>query len=276
VGSGTPKDARALLREHGLSPKKRLGQCFLVDPRIVRSIAETAAHGAQTVIEIGAGLGALTLALADLRVHVVAIERDRDLIPVLEKLAASHSNIEIVQADATRVALASLSRSPRPHVAGNLPYSVTSPLLLAMLEQRATLGPATVMVQREVADRLVAPPGGRDYGSLSVLFQLHAEIERVLSVPASAFHPVPSVDSTVLRLEWRSVLAAPVPDAAFFERVVRAAFSQRRKTLRNSLSSAFPKEAVRSAGSRAGIDLDRRAETLGIAEFARLATALAE
>jgi 16S rRNA (adenine1518-N6/adenine1519-N6)-dimethyltransferase len=276
VSSGTPPDARALLKEYGLSPKKRLGQCFLIDRRIVRAIAETAAAGADTVIEIGAGLGALTIALTDLSVRVVAIERDRDLIPILEKLRADRPNLEIVQADATQVALASLSQTPRPHIAGNLPYSVTSPLLLALLAQRETIGPATVMVQREVADRLAAPPGGRDYGSLSVLFQLYAELERVMLVPASAFHPVPAVDSAVLRLEWRTELAAPVADSAFFERVVRAAFSQRRKTLRNSLSTGFSKDAVRSAAAVAEIDLDRRAETLSIAEFARLAQALTD
>jgi 16S rRNA (adenine1518-N6/adenine1519-N6)-dimethyltransferase len=263
------------LREHGLSPKKRLGQCFLVDQRIVRAIAETAAAGAETVVEIGAGLGALTLALADLGVNVVAIERDRDLISVLEKLAASRPNIEIVEADATRVDIGSLSRTPRPHVAGNLPYSVTSPLLLALQSQRSTIGPATVMVQREVAERLLARPGGRDYGSLTVLFQLYTEIERVLSVPASAFHPVPAVESTVLRLDWRDEPAASVTDGAFFERVLRAAFGQRRKTLRNALSHVFPRPAVLAAAERADIDLDRRAETLSVADFARLANALA-
>jgi 16S rRNA (adenine1518-N6/adenine1519-N6)-dimethyltransferase len=269
-------DVRALLEQHGLWARRALGQCFLNDRRVLAAIAAAATAGGEpVVIEIGAGLGALTEALADTGARVLAIERDQGLVRVLETTFRDRPSVEIVSGDATALSFADLAPDAvRPAVAGNLPYSVTSPLLLALLHQRARLGPATVMIQREVAERLLAGPGTKAYGSLSILFRLHSDLTEVLEVPPSAFWPAPKVHSTVLRLVWRAAPRVALRDPAFFESVVRAAFGQRRKTLRNALGSAFGRERVVEAGLRSGISLERRAETLGLEEFAALTAAL--
>lgn len=268
-------EVRELLRKHELRIKKSLGQCFLVDDRVLKAIAEAAVRGdPDAVVEIGPGLGTLTRALADVAPRVVSIERDRSLIPVLEELFADAPHVSIVSGDALELEYAPLTAPLKPALAGNLPYSITSPLLLALLAQRASIGPATIMIQREVAERLLAEPNTREYGSLTVLFNLHANLEHLFDVPPSAFHPQPKVTSTVLRLEWLDAPRIDVGDPAHFERVVRAAFSQRRKTLRNALSTQFDRPVIETAAEAIGLALERRGETLNLSEFARLASAL--
>lgn len=268
-------EVRELLKKHELRIKKSLGQCFLVDDRVLTQIAEAAVRDdPDAVVEIGPGLGTLTRALANVAPRVVSIERDRSLIPVLEELFADAPHVSIVSGDALELEYAPLTSPLKPALAGNLPYSITSPLLLALLAQRSTIGPATIMIQREVADRLLAEPDTREYGSLTVLFNLHANMEHLFDVPPSAFHPPPKVTSTVMRLEWLDAPRLDAGDPAHFERVVRAAFSQRRKTLRNALSTQFEREAIKAAADATGLVLDRRGETLNLSEFARLASAL--
>lgn len=276
---GAPEiDVRALLEAHGLHARKALGQNFLRDAHVLARIAAAAAeHAPGWIVEIGAGLGSLTAALARTGQQIVAIEHDRRLVPILGELFARTPNVRIVEGDATTLRIASLvPEGLRPAVAGNLPYSISTPLLLALLRQRTELGPATVMLQREFADRVRADAGTRDYGSLSVLFSLHADVERIFDVKPGSFVPAPKVHSSVLRLEWLDALRVPVPDEAEFERMVRAAFSQRRKTLRNSLGTRYERAQVEAAAARAGIDLGRRAETLTVSELAKLAWSLSE
>lgn len=268
----TRNEVRARLVERGIRLKRGLGQSFLVDDAVLEAIAEAAVGGSdETVVEIGAGIGTLTARLAVRARRVVAIERDRALIPLLTEALASFNNVTIIEADALKTPFAPLGEGGRPRVAGNLPYSITSPLLLSLLEQRAGIGPTTVMIQREVALRLAAGPGSRDYGSLSVLFQLHAEVTPLFDVPPECFLPSPEVHSTVLALEWLLAPRVSVEDPIHLERVVRAAFSQRRKTLRNALTRHFGREIVLAAGEAAALDLDRRAETLALEELAALA-----
>jgi 16S rRNA (adenine1518-N6/adenine1519-N6)-dimethyltransferase len=274
----TRSDIKAILDAHQVRLRRSQGQSFLVDDAVLASIARIAgADRPDTIIEIGAGLGTLTRWLADSARRVIALERDAHLVSILRSLLPPPTNIELVEGDALEVdfgELGGVSRTPRPSIAGNLPYSITSPLLFHLLEQRDRIGPTTIMVQREVADRLIAEPGSKDYGSLSIMLQLWAEISAELEVPPESFIPRPRVYSTVLRIDWLARPRVPIDDPRHFERVVRAGFSRRRKTLRNALSSTFLREAIEDAGAVAQIELDRRAETLTLADFSRLASAL--
>jgi 16S rRNA (adenine1518-N6/adenine1519-N6)-dimethyltransferase len=268
---------REILARHGLRPKKAWGQNFLGDPNLLERIAAVCAVGpGDTVVELGAGLGHLTRALAATGATVVAVERDRDLVAVLEheKLPPS---VRVLAANAAELDFAKAAGAPRPVVAGNLPYQLSSPILFRVIEQRATVRRAVFLLQREVAERLAAPPGGRDYGLLSVLLQAVADVEVALRVPAGAFHPPPKVDSALVRIELLATPRAQVRDPARFTRVVKAAFAQRRKTLLNSLKSAkdlAEPRALVAALEEAGIDPTRRAETLSPEEFAALERAL--
>jgi 16S rRNA (adenine1518-N6/adenine1519-N6)-dimethyltransferase len=272
-------DVRRLAEAHGVFPKKALGQNFLIDPNILDKIAEAATRSVDTVIEIGPGLGALTAALSNTGRSVVAIEKDARLIPILEEVFADVANVRVVAGDATQLRIDDLldrgARHSRPAIAGNLPYSVTSPLLLNILAQREQVASATVMIQKEVADRLIASPGTKTYGSLSVLFGVYFDLEEITRVPPNCFWPRPKVMSTVIRLVPRPEPRVDIEDPAFFERVLRAAFGQRRKTLRNSLSAKFDKADIEEAALSIDLDLGRRAETLSDRDFAALASTLA-
>jgi len=271
--------ARELLARHGLSPKKALGQNFLVDPRVQdRIVAAALLDRDDVVVEIGAGLGALTAKLGQVARRVIAIDRDAQMIAVLRAELAARSNIELVLGDALEFDLrAAAAQAGRPLViVGNLPYVVTSPLLFATLDAAAGGGVvdrAVFMVQKEFAQRMLAPPGNRIYGRLSVMAQQAAECEILFHVGAGAFLPAPAVTSSVLRLRPRTTPLAPVHDPAMFARVVREAFGTRRKMLRRSLDSGFGEKAA-VALAAAQIEGTRRAEELSVADFARLANAL--
>jgi len=263
-----------MLRERGLRPKKSFGQNFLHDRVTCARIAElaTTPEGG-CVVEIGAGLGALTEPLLQRAGRVVAIERDRDLLPILRELFVDASHLELVEQDAARMDFRTvLAPGPAPRVlAGNLPYQITGRLIERAVGLADLVDRVVFMVQREVADRLCATPGGRDYGALTVFSQAAFSIDRALKVPAGAFSPAPKVDSAVVVLEPRQVRTCE--DEAF-RRVVKAAFGQRRKTLRNSWKSLLPREVLERAAEHVGIDLSARAETLGVDDFAAMAQQL--
>jgi len=283
-GGGGPGGApawpspRELLRRHGLEAKKGWGQNFLVDPSVPGKIA--AALGAapgETVVEIGAGLGHLTAALAATGARVVAIERDRDLAPLLRAEFALVPNVEIAEANALTYDLgAARAAAGRPLLlAGNLPYHLTGPLLGRILDEHAHLGRFAIMVQKEVGDRLVAAPGSRTYGAISARLALWAaELARFV-VPRGAFHPVPGVDSAVVSGRVLAEPREPVGDPARYDRLVRFGFGQRRKTLRNALRPLLA-AATDAVLARAGVDPDLRAESLGVKQFAALARAWLE
>ncbi|UQA55900.1 16S rRNA (adenine(1518)-N(6)/adenine(1519)-N(6))-dimethyltransferase RsmA [Polyangium aurulentum] len=265
------------LRSRGLSPKKRFGQNFLLDPGTCRAIAEAATTPAGgTVLEIGPGLGALTRPLLDRAQRVVAIERDRDLVPILrEELAEpiEAGRVEIIENDAMHVDwMAALEGGPEPRtIAGNLPYQITGALLERAVGLASRIDRAVFMVQAEVAERLLAPPGSKTYGVLTVFTQAAFEVRRVLSVKAGAFYPRPEVDSAVVLLVPHRPARAEETEA--FREAVRAAFGARRKTLRNAWRGLYglSLEALEARAAEAGISLDARGETLSVEQFARFA-----
>ena len=260
---------------------RALGQHFLRDRTVVDRMLELIAPTARDlVVEIGPGRGALTESLAARAGRLLALEIDAELAAALEARFAGSPSVEILQADARRFDYARLrAGSPDPGgrvlVAGNLPYSVGKPILAALVESGPAIDEMTLMLQKEVADRVAAPPGSKTYGALSVLTQAAAAVRLAFAVPPGAFNPPPRVDSAVLHLRPHREPPVPLPDPRRFAAVVRAAFGQRRKSLANALAAglALPVEVARERSQAAGIDSGRRAETLSLAEFARLARA---
>jgi 16S rRNA (adenine1518-N6/adenine1519-N6)-dimethyltransferase len=262
-------------RARGLLPKKSFGQNFLMDPAICARIAALATDPAGgTVVEIGAGLGALTDPLLARAARVIAIERDRDLCPILRDTFAAaleSGRLVLVEGDAKQVDVAALfADGPRPHVlTGNLPYQLTGVLLERATTLADVLDRAVFMVQAEVADRLVAPPSGEAYGALTVFVGAAFAVSRSLKVGRGAFFPRPGVDSAVVTLTPHRPPRALETER--FRAAVRLAFAQRRKTLRNAWSQLGGADELRARAERAGIDLGRRGETLSVEEFARFA-----
>lgn len=266
-----------LLRARGLSPKKRFGQNFLADPHAARIIAEAATTPpGGSVLEIGAGLGALTRPLLERAARVTAIERDRDLVPILAAElgdAVAAGRLEIVEADALDVDwAAALAPGPLPRVlAGNLPYLITGKLVERAVGIAEAIDRAVFMVQAEVADRLAAAPDSEAYGALSVFVQAAFDVRRILTVKGGAFYPRPEVDSAVVLLSPHRPRRAAETSA--FRALVKAAFGARRKTLRNAWKGIFgwSREELEANAKQAGISLDARGETLDVEAFARLA-----
>jgi 16S rRNA (adenine1518-N6/adenine1519-N6)-dimethyltransferase len=279
----SPPHPRDILRERGLAASKERGQSFLTQPATARAIVESAGvRPGELVVEIGPGLGALTLPLAERAGRVRAVELDRGVCRALEEIvaAAGADNVELVHGDALGLdwpALAARAGGP-VLVVGNLPYSVSSPLLFRLLAAPAAWRRATLMLQEEVAVRLAAGPGSRDYGRLSVLVQAWCSLAVGLAVGPGQFFPRPKVASRVVHLEPLARPLAPeaAEDPAWFARVVKAAFSQRRKTLANSLAAGLGREraGVAAALEAAGVDPRARAESLAIPELGRAAGAL--
>lgn len=265
-----------ILRRHGLRPKDSWGQNFLGDDASLAAIADAANLGpADTVVELGAGLGHLTRHLVERGCRVVAVERDRELVPVLE--AELGGRAQVVAGNAVEIDFSRVAATSPVVVMGNLPYHLTSPILFRVLDQRAQVSRAVFTLQEEVVERLAAAPGSRSYGIPTVLLGLHFVVQNVLRLPRGLFYPSPKVDSAVVRLVRRERPAAPVQDEERFARVVKAAFAHRRKTLLNSLKSdtALAKAEVwPEALARSGIEPGRRAETLSLEEFAALERAL--
>jgi 16S rRNA (adenine1518-N6/adenine1519-N6)-dimethyltransferase len=274
-------DARTLLQRHGLHAKKSFGQNFLISERAFRAIVDaTVRQDDDWIVEIGPGLGTLTARLVE-RVpegKVIAIERDRDMIAVLRAELGTVENLQIEEADAMRYDLAMVARWRGEPIAvcGNLPYHIAAPLIFRTLAARQSVHRAIFMVQREMADRIVAPPGSKAYGALGVMVRTYADVSTVTKVSAGSFVPPPKVDSAVIKLIPLPNGAPRVPlvDAARYRAVVQAAFGQRRKTLRNALRARFVAEAADAALAAANIDGGRRGETLSIEELAAVANGL--
>jgi 16S rRNA (adenine1518-N6/adenine1519-N6)-dimethyltransferase len=264
-----------LLQRHGFYTRKALGQHFLISRKVVEAIVEACdVQPDVPVLEVGPGIGTLTRALVERGAPVTAVELDQRAVEVLQETVGGFPNVRIIHADILTLDLAALFDSQRWTVVGNLPYYITTPVIIRILEHAAAVRLAVFMVQREVADRLCAAPGGKEYGAISVLVQVYAEVSRVIKVPRGAFLPPPSVDSSVVRFAMRPEPLVP-PDLrhAFFT-IVRAAFGQRRKTLENALAAGGvldgDRQAVTHALQTAGIDPRRRGETLSIAEYVRV------
>jgi 16S rRNA (adenine1518-N6/adenine1519-N6)-dimethyltransferase len=275
----SPKELRELLKRYDVRPSKRLGQSFLVDANIVAMIVDAAQVGRDDqVFEVGPGAGALTAALAERAGEVVALELDRRLVEMLTATLTDAPNVRIVQGDILRTDLRSLLGDGPRKLLANLPYSITGPAIARLLEHRAMLPLMVLMVQREVADRLTAPPGTKQYGVLSILVRAHMEVEVVKRVSRSCFYPEPEVDSTVLRLTARAESAVEAELEPLFVAVVRAAFRQRRKTMLNALAVAAELELSREDAGRvldaAGIERGRRPGSLSPEEFASVARAV--
>jgi 16S rRNA (adenine1518-N6/adenine1519-N6)-dimethyltransferase len=251
--------------------KKSLGQNFLRDPHYLNRIADAAQVGlTDQVLEIGPGLGHLTTVLTLRAKKVLAIEVDDRLIPHLQSKFSTCWNFELIHADALEYDYGSLNN--RWKVVANLPYYISTPIIQKLIVHRDKFISLTLMLQKEVAERIAAPPGGREYGYLSVLVQFYSDPRIEFKVPPGAFSPSPEVDSVVITLTLRDQPAVMVRDEAFFIRVIKAAFSQRRKTLRNSLKQLeAPKDRMDAVFNSTGIDLGRRAETLSVEEFGKLA-----
>jgi 16S rRNA (adenine1518-N6/adenine1519-N6)-dimethyltransferase len=273
-------DARAVLRRVGLAPKKSFGQNFLVNAHVVEKIAAACVpegeRGRARVLELGAGLGVLTKALAVRAGRVVAVERDRDLVPVLGEEIAGIGNVEIVEGDAQAVDPAGVlgpedPASPRV-LSGNLPYQITGSLIERAVIHQAALERVVFMVQLEVAERLVAAPGTKAYGALAVFVRAAYRVEKLFDVSPGSFHPPPEVTSAVIRLEpLRPRLAE---ETETFRALVKGAFGMRRKTLRNAWARVADAPTLARAAAEAGISLDGRGETLDVTAFAKMARCL--
>lgn len=267
---------RHILKSFNLRMSKRLGQNFLIDGTIVQGIVDAAGISAgEKVLEIGPGIGTLTQGLAEAGASVTAVELDKKLPAVLAHTLAGYENVKIVPGDILKVNIPEIMGEGRFKVVANLPYYITTPIVMALLEQRLPISRMVTMVQKEVAQRMVASPGGKEYGALSVAVQYYTMPSIVLDVPPRSFIPAPEVDSVVICCEVREKPAVDVMDEKMFFRVVKAAFGQRRKTFNNALKSmGIDKEQVQLVLQAAGIDGTRRGETLSLQEFAAVADAV--
>ncbi|MGG0795304.1 16S rRNA (adenine(1518)-N(6)/adenine(1519)-N(6))-dimethyltransferase RsmA [Brevibacillus laterosporus] len=280
----TPTRTREIIEKYGFSLKKSLGQNFLTDINILHNIIDAAELSKdKAVIEIGPGIGALTEQLCRAAGKVMAIEIDQRLLPILEDTLSPYDNITVVHGDVLKLDVGALiaehlSGCSGVSVVANLPYYVTTPILMGLLESGIQLDHIVVMIQKEVAERIAAKPGTKDYGSLSVASQFYAETSIEMIVPASVFIPRPNVDSAVIKLSIRKQPIVEVADEKLFFRVVKASFAQRRKTLQNNLVTNYfgkeKKEQALQALEEADILPSRRGETLSIQEFATLANTI--
>ncbi len=276
--------AKSLLNQYGLKPKKYMGQNFLADPNTAEKIVRMSGIDPDdTVIEIGPGLGALTIPLAKASSLVWAIEKDKDLAVVLPELLEKNgiSNVIVTRADFMRIDLgnAPFDITTRPWIFGNLPYNISSPVIFRILSLREKISGAVLMLQQELAERILAGPGSRLYGRISVMVGFYAKAIKLFAVPSHLFFPKPRVDSMIIRLEFPCEAKYAVNNEAFFAALVKAAFLKRRKTIKNALSGlagGLDQETLKSVLLDAGIDPGARAETIGVEMFARLSNLLSE
>lgn len=270
-----------LVKKHGFKFTKSLGQNFLIDDNIVDKIVAGAGIGpGDKIIEVGPGIGTLTREMASRAQNLMAVEIDKNLIPILEDTLGDYDNVKIVNEDIIKADIKglideNLGGGPVKLVA-NLPYYITTPIIMRFLEENINVTDIVVMVQKEVAERMNAQPGGKDFGALSVAVQYYCDTEIVAKVPRHLFVPQPNVDSIVIALRVRPERKYKVDDEDLYFRVVKAAFGQRRKTLLNSISSMgnLAKDQVKEALEEAGIDPKRRGETLSLDEFAILSNVI--
>lgn len=277
---GLRREARDTLAQHGLRPQRRFGQNFLCDMGVVRRIVDRARVGPDAVVlEIGPGLGALTDTLAAEVSRLYLVEVDRGLAARLAERHAGNPRVVLVEGDVLELPLGEIVAESGVTVVANLPYNISTPILFRLLALRARFPRAVVMLQREVAQRLASKPGSKDWGVLSVLVQTWADVAVAFGVSRRSFVPQPKVESAVVDVRWRETPREDIGDPERYRALVRAAFGQRRKTLRNALGAlatarGFDAGGLTAAFASAGIDPGRRAEELDLAEFARLARAL--
>lgn len=276
---GIPRNTIAVLQKHQFHTQKKYGQNFLIDNSVLDRILQAAQIGPQDcVLEIGPGIGTLTQRLAQQAREVVAVEIDRNLIPILEETLAAYSNVTVINEDILKVDVGRIAEERnggRPiKVVANLPYYITTPIIMSLFENHIPLDSVTVMVQREVADRMQAGPGTKDYGALSLAVQYYARPEIVANVPPNCFLPRPGVGSSVIRLTRHSAPPVKAEDEGRLFALIRAAFNQRRKTLCNAVGNApgtgMSKEQVMEALDRMGLPRTVRGEALTLEQFAEL------
>ena len=266
-----------ILQRFGIHMSKRLGQNFLIDAGIVQGIVDAAEiQPGDRVLEIGPGIGTLTQALAEAGADVTCVELDKRLPEVLAHTLEAYDNVKVIQGDILKVDIPAIMGSEPFKVVANLPYYITTPIIMALLEKHLPITDIVVMVQKEVAERMAAQPGGKTYGALSAAVQYYSVPEIALYVPPRSFMPPPEVDSVVVDCKIRKEPAVQLTDEKLFFRVVKAAFGQRRKTLGNALKSlGASKDTINNVLVQAGIDSSRRGETLTLEEFAAIANTLA-
>lgn len=278
----SPAIIKRIAADYGFQFKKGLGQNFLSSQEVLEEIAEAAEIEDSGVIEIGPGFGVLTNELAKRASKVVALEIDDKLIPILADTLSEYDNVKVINRDVLKTDMAALINEEfggeKISIAANLPYYITTPIITTVIESRLPLNNLVVMVQKEVADRISAREGTKDYGAISVLCRYYTEPELIRVVPAGLFVPAPKVDSAVLKMKFRERPAVEVKDEKLFFRTVKAAFSLRRKTLLNCLAANFGRSKAELTEIMNSVDIDprRRGETLTLEEFARLSDALVE
>lgn len=274
----SPKVTQHILNRFKLRADKKLGQNFLIDENVVHQIVAAAELSeADTVLEVGPGIGTLTQGLAESKARVVAVELDTRLLPVLATTLNGYDNVRVVHGDILKVNIMEEVGAPSFKVCANLPYYITTPIIFALLEKRLPMERLVAMVQKEVAERMAAQPGGKEYGALSVAIQYYTEPKIAFIVPPTSFIPAPAVDSAVIVCKRREKPPVEVCDEGLFFRVVKAAFSLRRKMLSNSLKNmGIKSEQVAKWLELAGVDGKRRAETLSLEDFAKLTNSFNE
>ena len=282
---GNPKNTIEVLNKYQFMFQKKFGQNFLIDTHVLEKIISAAGITKNDcVLEIGPGIGTMTQYLAENAGHVVAVEIDRNLIPILKETLADYDNVTVINEDILRVdikALAEEYNGGKPiKVVANLPYYITTPIIMGLFESGMPIDNITVMVQKEVADRMKEGPGSKDYGALSLAVQYYAEPEIVANVPPNCFIPRPNVGSAVIRLTRHKEMPVEVKDPALMFKIIRASFNQRRKTLQNGLGNApelpYTKEQIAAAIAEMGLTPTIRGEALSLAQFAQLSDILGE
>lgn len=282
---GNPKNTIEIIQKYEFMFQKKFGQNFLIDTHVLEKIISAAGITKNDcVLEIGPGIGTMTQYLAENAGHVVAVEIDRNLIPILKETLADYDNVTVINEDILRVdikALAEEYNGGKPiKVVANLPYYITTPIIMGLFESGVPIDNITVMVQKEVADRMKEGPGSKDYGALSLAVQYYAEPEIVANVPPNCFIPRPNVGSAVIRLTRYKEMPVEVKDPALMFKIIRASFNQRRKTLQNGLGNApelpYTKEQIAAAIAEMGLTPTIRGEALSLAQFAQLSDILGE
>ena len=280
---GNPKNTIEIIQKYEFMFQKKFGQNFLIDPHVLEKIISAAGITKNDcVLEIGPGIGTMTQYLAENAGHVVAVEIDRNLIPILKETLADYDNVTVINEDILRVdikALAEEYNGGKPiKVVANLPYYITTPIIMGLFESGVPIDNITVMVQKEVADRMKEGPGSKDYGALSLAVQYYAEPEIVANVPPNCFIPRPNVGSAVIRLTRHKEMPVEVKDPVLMFKIIRASFNQRRKTLQNGLGNAselpYTKEQIAAAIAEMGLTPTIRGEALSLAQFAQLSDIL--
>ncbi len=280
---GTPGATKEVINKYSFAFQKKFGQNFLIDSNVLENIVEAAGITKDDfVLEIGPGIGTMTQYLCESARQVLAVEIDKMLIPILEDTLSEYDNVEVINQDVLKVDIKSLveeKNNGRPiKVVANLPYYITTPIIMGLFESKVPIESITIMVQKEVADRMQTGPGSKDYGALSLAVQYYADAKVILNVSATCFMPRPNVDSAVIKLTRHQESPVEVKDESLMFRIIRASFNQRRKTLVNGLKNSseldFSKEEITEAIKSIGKEENIRGEKLTLEEFAKLSNAL--